>query len=133
ASSAFYLHHGRLFPETPASIGPERFPDEQPVIFGEQLLLLSILPAEGCCINHSQARLVIYRDDDNYIKLVHFPIESTRQVEYAKESGPAAAGFSRYGNGVVCPPGDWTWLRIVRRQQDASEIYIAYSSRDGVK
>ncbi len=90
------------------------------------------VPAEGCCFNHSQGGLVIYRDDDNYIKLVHVPIWNTRQVEFAKEVGPVPAGFPRYGNGVIGPPGDWTWLRIARRQQGASEIYTAYSSRDGV-
>jgi arabinan endo-1,5-alpha-L-arabinosidase len=43
-----------------------------------------------------------------------------------------AAGFPRYGNSVVGPPGDWTWLRIVKRQQGPAELYAAYSSRDGV-
>ncbi len=90
------------------------------------------VPAEGCCFNHSQAGLVIYRDDDNYIKLVHVPIWNTRQIEFAKEVGPVPAGFPRYGNGVVGPPGDWKWLRIARRQQGTSELYTAYSSRDGV-
>lgn len=90
------------------------------------------VPDEGCCFNHSQAGLVIYRDDDNYIKLVHVPIWNTRQIEFAKEWGPVAAGYPRYGNGVVGPPGDWTWLRIARRQQGTSELYTAYSSRDGV-
>jgi arabinan endo-1,5-alpha-L-arabinosidase len=90
------------------------------------------VPAEGCCFDHSQGGLVIYRDDENYIKLVHVPIGSTRQVEFAKEWGPVAAGFPRYGNSVVGPPGDWTWLRIVKRQQGPAELYAAYSSRDGV-
>ncbi len=90
------------------------------------------VPAEGCCFNHSQAGLVIYRDDDNYIKLVHVSIGSTRQTEFAKEVGPVSPGFPRYGNSVVGPPGDWTWLRIARRQQGADENYTAYSSRDGL-
>ena len=41
ATTAFWLHHGRLFPETPPST-QERIPDEEPepVMFGEQLVLL---------------------------------------------------------------------------------------------
>jgi hypothetical protein len=35
ATTAFYLHHGRLFPEA-----PERIPDEEPVMIGEHLMLL---------------------------------------------------------------------------------------------
>ena len=107
----------------------------EPVPAGNYLVELKValdVPAEGCCFNYSQAGLVIYRDDDNYIKLVHVPIWNTRQTEFAKELGPVAAGFPRYGNSVIGPPGDWTWLRIARRQQGASELYTAYSSRDGV-
>src|ERR1035441_2642570 len=32
-TTAFYLHHGRLFPEA-----PERIPDEEPVMTGEHLV-----------------------------------------------------------------------------------------------
>jgi arabinan endo-1,5-alpha-L-arabinosidase len=90
------------------------------------------VPAEGYCFNYSQAGLVIYHDDDNYIKLVHVPIWNTRQTEFAKEVGPVASGYPRYGNSVVGPPGDWTWLRIARRQQGSIELYTAYTSRDGI-
>jgi hypothetical protein len=40
ATTAFYLHHGRLFPEAPATTTPERIADEEPVMPGEQLVLL---------------------------------------------------------------------------------------------
>ena len=39
ATTAFYLHHGRLFPEAPASTTSDRIADEEPII-GEQLVLL---------------------------------------------------------------------------------------------
>ena len=29
------------------------------------------------------------------------------------------------------PPGDWTWLRIVKTTQGSQELYRAYTSRDG--
>jgi arabinan endo-1,5-alpha-L-arabinosidase len=90
------------------------------------------VPPSGSGFNYSQAGLIIYRDDDNYIKLVPVPINETRQTEFAKEVGPVGPGYPRYGNTVVGPPGDWTWLRIARRQQGAEEAYTAYTSNDGV-
>jgi arabinan endo-1,5-alpha-L-arabinosidase len=100
------------------------------------------VPAEGCCFNYVQAGLVIYGDDDNFIKLVNVSIFNTRQTEFAKEVGPAVpAGYPRYGNTVVGAPGEWTWLRIVKRPAPAGapgglygggERYTAYTSRDGI-
>jgi len=41
AATAFYLHHGRLFPETPSPIKQEDSSDDEPVtVLGEQLVLL---------------------------------------------------------------------------------------------
>jgi arabinan endo-1,5-alpha-L-arabinosidase len=90
------------------------------------------LPPEGCCYNYVQAGLVIYGDDDNFIKLVHVSIWETRQTEFAKEVFPVPAGYPRYGNTVVGPPGEWTYLRIVKRNRAGEEHYTAYTSLDGV-
>ncbi|HYF62772.1 MAG TPA: family 43 glycosylhydrolase [Herpetosiphonaceae bacterium] len=89
------------------------------------------LPPEGCCFNYVQAGLVIYGDDDNFIKLVHVSIWETRQTEFAKERFPVPAGFPRYGNTVGGPPGATTWLRIAARRSGAEVAYTAYTSRDG--
>lgn len=89
------------------------------------------LPSEGCCQNYVQAGLVIYGDDDNYIKLVHASIWETRQTEFAKEVGPVPAGYPTYGNTVVGPPATWTWLRIVKRTKGGEELYTAYTSNNG--
>jgi arabinan endo-1,5-alpha-L-arabinosidase len=89
------------------------------------------VPAEGCCFNYVQAGLVVYGDDDNFIKLTHASIWETRQTEFAKEVPTGAPGFPRYGNTVVGPPDDWTYLRIVRRQHAGEEQYTAYTSQDG--
>jgi arabinan endo-1,5-alpha-L-arabinosidase len=100
------------------------------------------LPPEGCCYNYVQAGLVIYGDDDNFIKLAHVSIFETRQTEFAKELKPVPAGYPRYGNTVVGPPSDWTYLRIVVKRSAATdgerrvtargeELYTAYTSRDG--
>ena len=108
----------------------------------ETRVRLSGLPDEGCCFNYAQAGLVIYDDDDNFVKLTDISIWETRQTEFAKELNPVPAGWSRYGNTVVGPPGDdWTYLRIVvevltgAEQREAggdTERYTAYTSQDGV-
>jgi arabinan endo-1,5-alpha-L-arabinosidase len=95
------------------------------------------LPAEGCCFNYVQAGLVLYGDDNNYLKLVHVSIWETRQTEWAKELFPVPAGYPRYGNTVVAAPNEWTWLRIVRSTNKSESSggearYTAYTSRDGV-
>jgi arabinan endo-1,5-alpha-L-arabinosidase len=89
------------------------------------------VPVEGCCFNYVQAGLVIYGDDDNFIKLTPVSIWETRQTEFAKELSPVPAGYPRYGNTVVGPPGEWTWLRIVKRTQAGKELYTAYTSSNG--
>jgi arabinan endo-1,5-alpha-L-arabinosidase len=90
------------------------------------------LPPEGCCFNFVQAGLVIYGDDDNFIKLVHVSIWETRQTEFAKELAPVPPDYPRYGNTVVGAPGDWTYLRIAKRSEGSEELYTAYTSVDGV-
>jgi len=90
------------------------------------------LPAEGCCFNYVQTGLVIYGDDDNFIKLVHVSIWETRQTEFAKELAPVPGGYPRYGNTVVSSPGEWTYLRIVKRTHAGEEHYTAYTSLDGI-
>jgi arabinan endo-1,5-alpha-L-arabinosidase len=99
------------------------------------------VPDEGCCFNYAQAGLVVYGDDDNFVKLSSASIWETRQTEFAKELSPVPAGWSRYGNTVVGPPGeDWTWLRIVVERLSGAEQaaaggdterYTAYTSQDG--
>jgi len=79
-----------------------------------------------------QAGLVIYGDDDNFVKLVDVAIFNTRQTEFAKEVGPVPQGYPRYGNTVVSAPGTTTWLRIVKQRAGREELYTAYTSRDGV-
>lgn len=91
------------------------------------------LPPEGCCFNFVQAGLVIYGDDDNYLKLVEVSIWETRQTEFAKELAPVPDGYPRYGNTVVSAPGDWVYLRIVKQTRAGEEHYTSYTSLDGVR
>ncbi|MFW5474026.1 family 43 glycosylhydrolase [Knoellia sp. CPCC 206450] len=115
----------------------------------ETKVRLEGLPDDGCCFNYAQAGLVIYEDDDNFIKLTSASIWETRQTEFAKELSPVPEGWSRYGNTVVGPPGDdddpvaqsdWTYLRIVVERLTGAEQaaaggdterYTAYTSQDG--
>ena len=90
------------------------------------------LPAEGCCFNYVQAGLVIYGSDDAFIKLAHVSIWETRQTEFARELPNVPEGYPRYGNTVVGPPNEWTYLRIVKETRGGEEQYTAYTSRDGV-
>jgi arabinan endo-1,5-alpha-L-arabinosidase len=90
------------------------------------------LPADGCCLDYAQGGLVIYQDDDNYLKLVHVSIGATRQLEWAKELAPVAAGYPRYGGSLVATPAEWTWLRVVRRLYGDEQHYTAWSSRNGI-
>ncbi|MDB5046380.1 MAG: arabinan endo 5-alpha-L-arabinosidase [Deinococcus sp.] len=103
--------------------------------YAVEIKLQSDLPDEGCCFNYAQGGLLIYGGDDNFVKLGVVSIWNTRQIEFAKEQGPVADKFPRYGNTVLSAPGRETWLRIVRRASataGAGETYTAYSSRDGI-
>jgi len=83
------------------------------------------LPRETCCFNFVQAGMVIYKNDDAFLKLANVSIFETRQTEWAKEiPNGSTGGNERYGNTVVGPPnegppadGNWTWLRIVKSTQ----------------
>ncbi|MDQ3703703.1 MAG: family 43 glycosylhydrolase [Chloroflexota bacterium] len=103
------------------------------------------LPPSGCCHNYQQAGVVLYQDDDHYVKLTHVSIWNTRQTEWAKETGPndpdrAHRSGHTYGNSVIGPPGahtiptTTTWLRIVREgnTNTGEQYYTGYSSIDGV-
>jgi arabinan endo-1,5-alpha-L-arabinosidase len=93
------------------------------------------LPPEGCCQNFVQAGLVLRAagpaGDDAFVKLVHASIWETRQTEWAKEIPSAPAEYPRYGNGVVGPPGDLTWLRILADRGPGQDRFTAFTSDDG--
>lgn len=82
--------------------------------------------------NFVQSGIVVFKDDNNYVKLVNVAINSTRQIEFGKQAGTKPPGSSQYGSTYVTSPKDETYLRIVKRINAAGEeLYTAYSSRDG--
>lgn len=89
------------------------------------------VPPSGCCYDYVQAGLVLYSDDDNYLRLTHVSNGSSRQTEFGKEIHPVPAGYPRYGSSAVGPPSDWTWLRLVRRLAGGDDRITAYTSQDG--
>ena len=86
------------------------------------------VPAEGCCFNFAQAGLILYGSDNAFVKLTNTSIFETRQTEWAKE---VPAGLTRYGNSVVGPPGEETWLRIVAEQRRNGMQFTGYTKHEG--
>jgi arabinan endo-1,5-alpha-L-arabinosidase len=80
--------------------------------------------------NFVQGGLIVYRNDANYVRLTSNSIWNTRQTEFGKHVSPKP-GYPAYGNGVVGPVGDWTYLRIVKHTAAGHEAYTAYTSLDG--
>jgi arabinan endo-1,5-alpha-L-arabinosidase len=109
----------------------------------ETAVRLSVPDSPECCYNYAQGGVLVYQDDDNFLKLTNTSIWNTRQTEWAKEIFPVPEGWNRYGNTVVGPPsnsGEWTYLRIVVEQLTGAErraaggdaqSYTAYTSQDG--
>lgn len=101
--------------------------------------------------NYQQAGLLLYQDDDHYLRLVGESNSGVDETEWGKEtdvtspytsfdcSGYPANTCPVYGSGFLEPPGfspaakavggngTWTWLRIVKEGSTAT----AYTSTDG--
>lgn len=80
--------------------------------------------------NYVQGGMLIYNSDATYVKLGSVSIGTTRQTEIGKHVSPQP-GYPSYGNGVVGPVGDWTYLRLVARTCGSTTCYTAFSSLDG--
>lgn len=139
AAATYAVQAGRLSIETQAA---DLFEDDdtasvltQPAPLRDFVVQIKVgldVPPAGCCQNFVQAGLVIYGSDDAFVKLGHASIWETRQTELAKEVPTARhPGLPRYGNAVVGPPANATWLRVARRSSDARQTYTASTSQDG--
>jgi arabinan endo-1,5-alpha-L-arabinosidase len=130
-SFAWQTQAGDLQPQDPnaplASVLVERAPK------GDYVLDTKVkvsTPNDDSIHNYVQGGLIVYRDDANYVRLTSNSIWNTRQTEFGKHVSPKA-GYPAYGNGVVGPVGDWTYLRIVKHTAAGHEAYTAYTSLDG--
>ena len=89
------------------------------------------VPPSGAGYDYVQGGLAIYGSDDRFLKLTHVSAGQTRLTEFGKEVPTAGGGYPRYGGFTVGPPGDLTWLRIVKRVTGAHTYFTAYTSNDG--
>ena len=93
------------------------------------------LPLTGGNSNYAQGGLIIYGDDNNYVRLDVAANSDTRQIEFIKGVLPAS-GYPNYGGTNLGPPALTStvnaYLRIVKRNVDGQEHYTAYSSMDDV-
>ncbi|MBA2489383.1 MAG: family 43 glycosylhydrolase [Chloroflexi bacterium] len=126
----FRTQNADLFEESNnASVLVQPAPDRDYVV--ETRMRLD-LPRDGD-VWFNQAGLVIYGNDDNYVKLVHLGIGPTRQIEFGKETSPRPRLYPpRFGTSRAGPPGLWTYLRIVRTSNGEREFYEAWSSSNGM-
>lgn len=92
-------------------------------------------PASTSTALATSSGLLIYGDDNNFVRLDLFNDNDTRQVEFIKAQSPQASGYPTWGatnvgaasiNAQVS-----VWLRIARRNVNGAEHYTAYSSNDG--
>jgi arabinan endo-1,5-alpha-L-arabinosidase len=92
------------------------------------------LPLSGVGSDFAQTGLLIYADDNNFIRMDLYNNNDTRQVEFINALVPQA-GYPSWGATNVGPPAITTdvnvWMRIVKRNVNGEEHYTAYSSNDG--
>ncbi|MGN6612452.1 MAG: family 43 glycosylhydrolase, partial [Angustibacter sp.] len=81
--------------------------------------------------NFQQGGLVVYVDDDLFVRLSHVAIWNTRQTEFGKEM--PYAGRLSYGGTIVGPPDTTTELRITHHVDAATGEHLlrAWSRRPG--
>jgi hypothetical protein len=89
------------------------------------------LPASGSGADFAQGRVMIYGNDQSYLKLDVFANSDTRQIEFFKQISNPPAGQGNYGSIPLGPPGDDTWLRVAKHTVSGLEQYTAYNSQDG--
>jgi arabinan endo-1,5-alpha-L-arabinosidase len=94
----------------------------------ETRLLLN-LPSHGQ-FNYVQAGLVIYGDDDNFIKLVSVAINHTRQIEFGKQMTPLVAGEPEYGGAFSASAQPVVYLR---NRQLRCERHMRVCSRSAMR
>jgi len=123
-----------------ASVVLRRAPRGEYIV--ETAVKLTVPDNADLLYNYAQGGVLVYQDDDNFVKLTNTSIWNTRQTEWAKEIFPVAEGWNRYGNTVVGPPSDsrkWTYLRIAvevltpaerARAGGDTHGFTAYTSQD---
>jgi arabinan endo-1,5-alpha-L-arabinosidase len=93
------------------------------------------LPISGVGQDYAQAGLLLYKDDNNFVRIDLYNNNDTRQIEFIKAETAGQSGYPTWGAtnvGPVALSADVSvWLRIVKRNVNGQEHYTAYSSNDG--
>jgi arabinan endo-1,5-alpha-L-arabinosidase len=94
------------------------------------------LPASGVGPDFAQAGLLLYGDDQNFVRVDLYNNNDTRQVEFINATTPQAGYPDYWGATNLGPAAIATevsvWMRLVKRNVDGAEHYTALSSNDGV-
>lgn len=94
------------------------------------------LPITGSSSNYAQAGLLLYGDDNKYLRLDMYANSDTRQIEFINAETAQVSGYPTWGATALGPPALTTnvsaWLRLVKRNVDGQENYTAYNSADNV-
>lgn len=93
------------------------------------------LPVSGVGQNYAQAGLLLYGDDNDFVRADLYNNNDTRQVEFIKAEAPQASGYPSWGSTNLAAAAVnsrvTVWLRIVRKNVNGQQFYTAYSSNDG--
>ncbi|MET9019531.1 family 43 glycosylhydrolase [Actinopolymorpha sp. NPDC004070] len=135
-------------PKAQVSGGALRWPTQTGDLVGDGtpgLLLRSAMPdgdytvqtkltidlGEDVDRNFQQGGLIVYADDDEFLRLDVVAVGPTRIVEFGKET--VFQGRRSWGGGLIGAPADTTWLRLVhsRDPRTGEHRYRAASSTDG--
>jgi len=80
--------------------------------------------------NFQQAGLVVYVNDNQFLRYDHVAAGTTRFLEFGKVT--VANGVRTWGAAIIGPSAGTTWMRISHRTNSSGEgLYRAGSSRDG--
>ena len=106
---------------------------------GDYLVETSVemdMSTSGTGYNYAQAGLLLYRDDQNYLRVDLYANSDTRQIEFVKAETAPAANYPTWGATDLGPAAlmaghEKAWIRVAKRTVDGSDVYTCYSSIDG--
>jgi arabinan endo-1,5-alpha-L-arabinosidase len=94
----------------------------------------SLVPPTSCCTaNYSSQGLLVYSNDNTYLRLDEFADFDTRQLEFLNQLTSLSTEF--YAPVGTPNGGNYTYLRLAKRITNTTTgaaIYTSYSSVDGV-
>jgi arabinan endo-1,5-alpha-L-arabinosidase len=99
-----------------------------------EVKLHSLVPATACCsANYSSQGLLVYSNDNTYLRLDEVANFDTRQIEFLNQLNSLSNDF--YAPGGTPNGANYTYLRLSKRITNAATgaaTYTSYSSVDGV-